>query len=108
MCDLLLLMVSTGSPPSYTLPMFPSLTLPFVLLLQVLEALDYLHTKCQIIHTDIKPENILVCVDETYIRRLAYEATQWQKMGLKLPGSLGKRSFGSIYSLATALMFLVI
>lgn len=57
--------------------------------LQVLEALDYLHTKCQIIHTDIKPENILVCVDEAYIRKLAYEATQWQKMGLKLPGSLG-------------------
>lgn len=56
----------------------------------MLEALDYLHTKCQIIHTDIKPENILVCVDEAYIRKLAYEATQWQKMGLKLPGSLGK------------------
>ena len=56
---------------------------------QVLEALDYLHTKCQIIHTDIKPENILMCVDEVYIRKLAYEATQWQKMGLKLPGSLG-------------------
>ncbi|XP_018010808.1 SRSF protein kinase 3 isoform X5 [Hyalella azteca] len=55
---------------------------------QVLEALDYLHTKCQIIHTDIKPENILMCVDDTYIRRLAFEATQWQKMGLKLPGSL--------------------
>merc|ERR1712008_207670 len=55
---------------------------------QVLEALDYLHSKCQIIHTDIKPENILMCVDEGYIRKLAYEATQWQKMGLKLPGSL--------------------
>ncbi|KAF2362469.1 Protein kinase domain [Trinorchestia longiramus] len=55
---------------------------------QVLEALDYLHTRCQIIHTDIKPENILMCVDDIYIRKLAYEATQWQKMGLKLPGSL--------------------
>ncbi|KAI1294636.1 SRSF protein kinase 3 [Halotydeus destructor] len=55
---------------------------------QVLQGLHYLHTKCQIIHTDIKPENILLEVDETYIRRLAYEATQWQKMGLKLPGSL--------------------
>ena len=28
--------------------------------LQVLEGLDYLHTKCRIIHTDIKPENILL------------------------------------------------
>uniref|UniRef100_T1J147 non-specific serine/threonine protein kinase n=2 Tax=Strigamia maritima TaxID=126957 RepID=T1J147_STRMM len=29
---------------------------------QVLESLDYLHETCEIIHTDIKPEN--VCVDE--------------------------------------------
>ncbi|XP_076307907.1 SRSF protein kinase 3-like isoform X2 [Tachypleus tridentatus] len=55
---------------------------------QVLEGLDYLHTKCKIIHTDIKPENILLAVDEPYVRRLAYEATQWQKMGVRLPGSL--------------------
>ncbi|XP_017466637.1 PREDICTED: LOW QUALITY PROTEIN: uncharacterized protein LOC108359326 [Rhagoletis zephyria] len=30
---------------------------------QVLEGLDYLHTKCNIIHTDIKPENILLVID---------------------------------------------
>lgn len=70
-------------------PAFPHPFYTYLCLPQVLEALDYLHTKCQIIHTDIKPENILVCVDEAYIRKLAYEATQWQKMGLKLPGSLG-------------------
>ena len=28
---------------------------------QVLEGLHYLHTKCQIIHTDIKPENVRIC-----------------------------------------------
>ncbi|XP_047475956.1 uncharacterized protein LOC125029826 [Penaeus chinensis] len=67
---------------------FSTVWLCWDLQLQVLESLDYLHTKCRIIHTDIKPENILVCVDESYIRKLAYEATQWQKMGLKLPGSL--------------------
>ncbi|XP_047110509.1 SRSF protein kinase 3-like [Schistocerca piceifrons] len=55
---------------------------------QVLEGLDYLHTKCKIIHTDIKPENVLVCVDENYIRRLACEATELHTMGLKLPVSL--------------------
>lgn len=54
-----------------------------------MEGLDYLHAKCRIIHTDIKPENILVCVDEPYIRKLAADATQWHKMGVKLPGSLG-------------------
>ncbi|KAJ6633082.1 SRSF protein kinase 3, partial [Pseudolycoriella hygida] len=55
---------------------------------QVLEGLDYLHTECQIIHTDIKPENVLICVDDSYIRKLACEATELHAMGLKLPYSL--------------------
>lgn len=55
---------------------------------QVLEGLDYLHTKCKIIHTDIKPENILVAVSEEIVKRLAYEATQCLKLGLKMPSSL--------------------
>uniref|UniRef100_A0A3B5MCL6 non-specific serine/threonine protein kinase n=1 Tax=Xiphophorus couchianus TaxID=32473 RepID=A0A3B5MCL6_9TELE len=54
---------------------------------QVLQGLDYLHTKCKIIHTDIKPENILLVVDDVYVRRLAAEATIWQRAGiLLLPG----------------------
>ena len=55
---------------------------------QVLEGLDYLHTKCKIIHTDIKPENILLTVSEETIKKLAYEATRYLKLGLKLPSSL--------------------
>jgi serine/threonine protein kinase len=55
----------------------------------VLEGLDYLHVKCKIIHTDIKPENILCCVDDNYIRKLAADAFEWQRLGLKLPGSAG-------------------
>ena len=39
-----------------------------IMMKQVLEGLDYLHTKCKIIHTDIKPENVLVCVDKEYVR----------------------------------------
>jgi len=58
-----------------------------IMMKQVLEGLHYLHTKCKIIHTDIKPENVLVCVDDEHIRHLAAEATQSQKLGLKLPGS---------------------
>lgn len=61
----------------------------FFLLLQVLQALQYLHDKCKIIHTDIKPENVLMCVDEPYIRKLAADACEWQKLGSKLPGSAG-------------------
>ncbi|XP_029465283.1 SRSF protein kinase 3 isoform X2 [Rhinatrema bivittatum] len=56
------------------------------ILQQVLQGLDYLHTKCKIIHTDIKPENILMYVDGVYIRRLAAEATAWQQSG-ELPPS---------------------
>ncbi|XP_065347129.1 SRSF protein kinase 3-like [Cloeon dipterum] len=54
---------------------------------QVLLGLDYLHAKCKIIHTDIKPENILLCVSENYVRKLAAEAANWSKAGVKLPGS---------------------
>ncbi|XP_054464606.1 SRSF protein kinase 3 [Anoplopoma fimbria] len=44
----------------------PGLTRPSVkqILTQVLQGLDYLHTRCKIIHTDIKPENILLCLEE--------------------------------------------
>jgi serine/threonine protein kinase len=61
-----------------------------VIIKQVLQGLHYLHTKCRIIHTDIKPENVLLAVSENYVRRLAFEATQFRRMGLKLPSSLGK------------------
>uniref|UniRef100_A0A8C7ZQT8 non-specific serine/threonine protein kinase n=1 Tax=Oryzias sinensis TaxID=183150 RepID=A0A8C7ZQT8_9TELE len=59
---------------------------------QVLQGLDYLHSKCQIIHTDIKPENILMTVDEPYVRKLAAEATEWQRSGAPPPsGSASMR-----------------
>lgn len=58
---------------------------------QVLQGLDYLHSKCKIIHTDIKPENILMCVDDAFVRRMAMEATEWQKAGAPPPsGSAGR------------------
>ncbi|KAF7240192.1 SRSF protein kinase 3 [Varanus komodoensis] len=87
---------------------YQGLPIPCVksILLQVLQGLDYLHTKCKIIHTDIKPENILLCVDESYVRRLAAEATLWQQAGEPPPSGSAvssapqeslKRFFSSIY-----------
>ncbi|KAJ8047608.1 SRSF protein kinase 2 [Holothuria leucospilota] len=52
---------------------------------QTLEGVEYLHTKCRIIHTDIKPENILMCVSDEYIRKLALEAKEWVKGKAKPP-----------------------
>lgn len=31
---------------------------------QVLQGLDYMHSACHIIHTDLKPENVLICIDD--------------------------------------------
>uniref|UniRef100_A0A1B0BI90 non-specific serine/threonine protein kinase n=1 Tax=Glossina palpalis gambiensis TaxID=67801 RepID=A0A1B0BI90_9MUSC len=59
---------------------------------QVLEGLDYLHTCCKIIHTDIKPENVLLCVDEEYVRILATQATVSYVLNYKMVPSLVSRA----------------
>ncbi|CAG5984091.1 unnamed protein product [Menidia menidia] len=59
---------------------YTGLPLPCVrsILRQVLQGLDYLHTKCKIIHTDIKPENILLSVDDVYIQKLSANTKLWE------------------------------
>nr|XP_046166753.1 SRSF protein kinase 1-like isoform X1 [Oncorhynchus gorbuscha] len=66
---------------------YQGLPLPSVksIIRQVLQGLDYLHSKCKIIHTDIKPENILLTVNEPYIKKMAAEATEWQRTGAPPP-----------------------
>ena len=54
---------------------------------QLLQGLHYMHTKCKIIHTDIKPENVLVCVDEEDVRKLAADAIECARTGRKMGGS---------------------
>lgn len=43
---------------------------------QMLQGLDLLHRECGIIHTDLKPENVLVCLEPEEIRRLAVVALE--------------------------------
>jgi serine/threonine protein kinase len=58
-----------------------------ILIKQVLQGLSYLHNVCNIIHTDIKPENILVCVKSSQVSKMAAQATFCHKHGLKMPES---------------------
>uniref|UniRef100_A0A673CH04 non-specific serine/threonine protein kinase n=1 Tax=Sphaeramia orbicularis TaxID=375764 RepID=A0A673CH04_9TELE len=51
------------NPCVYMTTFIPGLCVP-LMFLQVLQGLNYLHTQCKIIHTDIKPENILLCLEE--------------------------------------------
>lgn len=61
--------------------------------------MEYLHTKCDIIHTDIKPENILLVPDSEYVNKLATQATDMHKLGLKFPKSFGNKTTNIYISL---------
>ncbi|CAH1103508.1 unnamed protein product [Psylliodes chrysocephalus] len=54
---------------------------------QVLKGLSYLHEKCRIIHTDIKPENILIKVDENYIKTIISKTEKFTELGIDMPRS---------------------
>ncbi|XP_050314843.1 SRSF protein kinase 3-like, partial [Anthonomus grandis grandis] len=63
------------------------------IIFQVLRGLTYLHQECHIIHTDIKPENILIKVDESYIRRIIDKMERFSELGVDLPRSYVSSEF---------------
>jgi serine/threonine-protein kinase SRPK3 len=51
-----------------------NLNLVRVVAKQLLQGLTYIHDICEIIHTDIKPENVVICLTEGQLNNLAVEA----------------------------------
>lgn len=51
----------------------------------MLEGLDYLHRRCGIIHTDIKPENVLLIVGNEMAQKLAFKAFYTVHRKIPLP-----------------------
>ncbi|XP_044765761.1 SRSF protein kinase 3-like isoform X2 [Coccinella septempunctata] len=54
---------------------------------QVLEGLVYLHDECNIIHTDIKPENILIKVKDSYVKKMVSTTKKFYDLGVLMPKS---------------------
>lgn len=63
---------------------------------QILLGLDYLHRECGIIHTDLKPENVLIAIDD--VEEVARAAATQTAEEMKLVSEPGKRRprFGRI------------
>ena len=51
---------------------YKGIPLPYIRIIckQVLIGLDFLHRMCHIIHTDLKPENVLVCLTKDELREI--------------------------------------
>ena len=56
---------------------YKGLPIPLVRVItkQILIGLDFLHRICHIIHTDMKPENILICLTNDELREIQKTGT---------------------------------
>ena len=73
--------------------------------MKVLQGLDYLHTKCHIIHTDVKPENILLVMDNaaTVNQQIDDEIMCLYSRGFEFPDSYGKDIISQFINAQSAL-----
>ena len=58
--------------------------------------LDYLHRVCQIIHTDLKPENVNLCLTDQEVKEIASRGQLTTTKMFELPEDLKKISAGKI------------
>lgn len=54
----------------------------------ILEGLQYLHSNCGIIHTDIKPENVMAVIGESHVRNMVRQINQLMSENSRLPKSM--------------------
>lgn len=54
---------------------------------QILEGLKYLHEKCNIIHADLKLDNIMVTVNKSYVSSIVKYREWFKTLGVSLPKS---------------------
>lgn len=74
---------------------FRGLPIPLVkrITQQILKGLEFLHNDCGIVHTDIKPENILICIPkvEEHLNKLNNDSSNdnnnYRKNSLDTPSS---------------------
>jgi serine/threonine-protein kinase SRPK3 len=74
---------------------------------QILQGLDFLHTECGLIHTDLKPENVLIAIEdvETIVKEVMEKESVSQSVPMGIPSGPGRSSHRSSRQSKQVLVF---